>query len=261
MARAGLNGAAASEARPPVQWDAKKNVKWVTPIPGEGSSTPVAWEDQLFVLSAQATDRKSDKPADSDPDDKTTPPDVYYKFIVTSVDRQTGNVRWQQVATEQVPHEGKHQTHTYAAGSPVTDGKHLYASFSSRGIFAYTLDGQWRWQVDLGDMQTRFGWGEAVTPRLLTTNDCQLGSRERLVHHSAGHCYGQTVVARRATGEVTSWNTPLIVKDGTRTLVVVNGTHRVKAYDAATGQEVWACGGQTVNAIPSPVQFKDTVIA
>ncbi len=161
-----FNGAAASEARPPVQWDAKKNVKWVTPIPGEGSSTPVAWEDQLFVLSAQATDRKSDKPADSDPDDKTTPPDVYYKFIVTSVDRQTGNVRWQQVATEQVPHEGKHQTHTYAAGSPVTDGKHLYASFSSRGIFAYTLDGQLRWQVDLGDMQTRFGWGEAVTPAI-----------------------------------------------------------------------------------------------
>ncbi len=68
-------------------------------------------------------------------------------------------------------------------------------------------------------------------------------------------------MARRATRRSHFWNTPLIVKDGTRTLVVVNGTHRVKAYDASTGQEVWACGGQTVNAIPSPVQFKDTVIA
>ncbi len=256
------NGAASPEAKPPVRWDTKTNIKWVAPLPGEGSATPVVWDDQLFVLSAQATERKSDKPADTDPEDKTTPPDVYYKFIVTSLDRQTGNVRWQHLATEQVPHEGKHQTHTYAAASPVTDGKLLFASFSSRGIFAYSLDGQLRWQVDLGDMQTRFGWGEAVTPviaddKLIVNWDQEKGSFITALEASSGKPLWRV----ERPEEATSWNTPLVVKDGTRTLVVVNGTHRVKAYDAANGQEVWACGGQTVNAIPSPLQYKDTIIA
>ncbi|MFO1065482.1 MAG: PQQ-binding-like beta-propeller repeat protein [Pirellulales bacterium] len=257
-----FNGAAASSAHPPVIWDAQTNVKWSSPIPGEGSSTPVVWGDQIFVLSAEATDRKRETPAEADPQDKTTPPDVYYKFIVTSLDRGTGKVRWQHVATEQVPHEGKHQTHTYAAASPVTDGKLLYASFSSRGIFAYTLDGDLRWQVDLGDMQTRFGWGEAVTPaiaddKLIVNWDQEKGSFITALDAATG----QQLWRVERPEEATSWNTPLVVKADGRTLVIVNGTHRVKAYDAADGREVWSCGGQTVNAIPTPLQYKDTAIA
>src|SRR5262249_3033464 len=30
-------------------------------------------------------------------------------------------------------------------------------------------------------------------------------------------------------------------------------TNRVRGYDLATGRVLWECGGQTVNAIPSPV--------
>ena len=43
-------------------------------------------------------------------------------------------------AAEAVPHEGTHPTHSYAAGSPTTDGKRLYVSFGSFGIFTkYSL--------------------------------------------------------------------------------------------------------------------------
>jgi len=38
-----------------------------------------------------------------------------------------------------------------------------------------------------------------------------------------------------------------------QTQVVVSGTHRVRSYDIKDGTVLWACGGQTVNAIPSPV--------
>ncbi len=51
------NGSAPVDAHPPITWDAKTNIKWVAPVPGEGSATPIVWDDQLFVLSAQATDR------------------------------------------------------------------------------------------------------------------------------------------------------------------------------------------------------------
>ena len=64
------------------------------------------------------------------------------------------------LAGEQVPHEGHQPTHSYAAFSPTTDGKHLYVSFGSRGVYCYDLDGQLQWQRDLGQMHTRLGWGE-----------------------------------------------------------------------------------------------------
>ncbi len=257
-----FNGCAAADARPPIQWDAKTNVKWSRPLLGEGSATPIVWGDQIFVLSAQATDRKTPDPPKADASAKTAPPDVFYRYWVTSIDRRSGEVNWQKLAAEQVPHEGKHGTHTYAAGSPTTDGERLYASFGSRGIYCYTLTGDLVWQVDLGDMHTRLGWGEAVTPALagdlLIVNwDQESNSFITALNKRTG----ESVWKVDRPMEATSWNTPLIVQHEGQTLAIVNGTHRVRAYDVKDGKEVWACGGQTVNAIPTPVQFEDTIIA
>jgi outer membrane protein assembly factor BamB len=58
---------------------------------------------------------------------------------------------------------------------------------------------------------------------------------------------------RRQRDEITSWATPLIVEHEGRSQVIVNATGRVRGYDLATGDELWAAGGQTVNVIPSPV--------
>ena len=59
---------------------------------------------------------------------------------------------------------GHHETHSYAAGSPTTDGQYLYASFGSFGTYCYDFDGNLKWSRDLGPLHTRRGWGEAVTP-------------------------------------------------------------------------------------------------
>src|SRR5439155_48106 len=88
----------------------------------------------------------------------------FYRFTVTSYDRWTGAVRWRQVAAERVPHEGHHPTHSYAGGSPVTDGIRLYACFGSFGVYAFDLAGKPLWNRDLGRIASRLGWGEAVSP-------------------------------------------------------------------------------------------------
>lgn len=255
------NGSAATSAAPPISWDANNNVKWVAEIPGKGSATPVVWDNQIFLVSAEETSRKAETPPIKRADSKTEPPGVYYRFLVTSLDRTNGKVLWQKVATEQVPHEGHHPTHTYAAGSPTTDGQLLYASFGSRGLFAYTLQGELVWQKDLGDMNTRFGWGEAVTPALAgETLIVNWDQEEDSFIVALEAKTGEERWRKTRDGEATSWNTPLITTVGEKTLAVVNGSGKARAYDVATGEILWESGGQTINAIPSPVQFEDFVI-
>jgi outer membrane protein assembly factor BamB len=242
---------------PPVTWDAKKNVKWKTPLPGRGSSTPIVWGDNIFLLTAIDTGRAADPAALPKPNSrlekKTKAPMTFHQFVVLCLDRRTGQVRWQRTATEQVPHEGHHPTHSYAAGSPATDGRYLYASFGSFGIYCYDLQGRLQWKRDLGRQETRLGWGEAVTPllhgeTLIVNWDHENGSFITALDARTGE--PRWKVPR---DEPSSWATPLAVEHKGQTQVVVSATNRVRSYDLATGRVLWECGGQTVNAIPSPV--------
>lgn len=36
----------------PTQWSAMKNIAWKTPIPGEGWSSPIVFDDRVFVTTA-----------------------------------------------------------------------------------------------------------------------------------------------------------------------------------------------------------------
>jgi outer membrane protein assembly factor BamB len=248
---------------PPLKWDADTNIKWKTAIPGRGTSTPIVWGDQVFVLTAIDTGRAADAAdlpqVDPKLNKRTTPPKTYHQFVVMSLDRKTGEVRWKKVATEQVPHEGHHPTHCYAAGSPCTDGKFLYVSFGSFGVYCYDLNGELKWKRDLGRLQTRLGWGEANTPAL--AGDVLIVSHDQ----EAGSClYGLDaktgdVKWKTDRDEVTTWNTPLVVEHKGRTQVIVNATKKARGYDAADGKEIWQCGGHTVNCIPSSVA-KDGVV-
>ena len=254
----------APKADPPVKWDAKTNILWKAELPGKGSATPVVWGDRVFVLSAVKTDRvaKASELTKPDPrfETKTSPPTHFYKFLVLCFDRKTGQKLWEKVAAERVPHEGTHETHSYAAGSPTTDGKHLYASFGSFGTYCYDLDGNQKWARDLGPLHTRLGWGEAVTPVL--AGDALVLNYDQEAD-SVLYCLdagsGKTRWAARRD-EKTSWNTPLVAEFGGKTQVIVNGTNRIRSHDLATGEVIWQCGGMTVNAIPSPVRFGDSAI-
>jgi len=255
--RGPLANGTAPNANPPIHWDAKTNVKWKAPIPGRGSATPIVWGDRVFIVTAIETDRvasAADLPkTDPTVERKTTAPKNYYQFVVLCFERSTGKLLWQRLAAEKVPHEGHHPSHSYAAGSPTTDGQRLYVSFGSFGIYCYDLDGNLKWQRDLGRLHTRLAWGEAVTP-VIHGNDLLLNwDQEKdaaLVCLDAGT--GETRW-RAARDEVSSWNTPLVVEHKGTTQVIVNGTNRVRAHDLATGKELWQCGGMSVNAIPSCV--------
>ena len=160
---------------------------------------------------------------------------------------------------EELPHEGGHDTGSYASASPVTDGEHVFAFFGSSGLFCLDLDGNVFWEADLGDMQTKHGHGEGASPVLFG---------ETLVVNWDHEGDSFIVALDKRTGEerwragrdeVTSWATPIVVESGSRAQVVVSGTERIRGYDLATGKVLWSCGGLSHNVVASPV-FEDGVL-
>jgi outer membrane protein assembly factor BamB len=253
-----VNGTA-PRGKPPLRWDATTNVAWKLPLPGRGSSTPIVWGDLVFVTTAVDTKRKADATDLPRPDPrfagkkKTHAPDTYHRFSVLAVDRKTGAVRWQRTCAERVPHEGHHDSHSYAAGSPTTDGKRLYVSFGSFGLYCFDLAGKPLWQRDLGRMETRLGWGEAVTPavhgnRLFVTWDHEGASALFALEADTGKTAWKV-----DRDEVTTWATPLVVEHRGKVQVIVPATKKVRSYDGRDGKVVWQTKGLTVNCIPSPV--------
>lgn len=243
----------APHADPPIEWSAEKNVAWKVELPGEGSATPVIWGDRLFLLAAVKTDRLAEAPAEPAEDAKTLPPKEIYQFLVLCLHRATGRELWRQAACEAAPHEGRHATNTYASGSPVTDGRRLYASFGSRGLFCYDLEGRLLWRREFGRLRTRFGWGEGSSPALHDGRLFLVCDQEQNSFLIALDARTGETLWRVDRDEPTSWATPLVVRHGERTQLIVNGTRRVRSYDPETGAVRWSCGGQTVNAIPSPL--------
>jgi outer membrane protein assembly factor BamB len=261
MWRGPLGTGVAPSADPPVQWSESKNVKWKIEIPGRGSSSPVIWGDRIFLLTAI--------PAGVPANEAHKPrgginPRIAHQFKVLAINRADGKVVWERTAREEVPHEASHQDNgTWASSSAVTDGQHVIASFESRGIFCYDMNGTLVWQKDLGDKRMRNEFGEGSTPALHGNTLIVVWD-----HFVPGESF--IVALDKRTGEerwrvkrdeIDTWATPAIVEEGGRTHVIVPGMKRLRSYDLATGAVLWETDGLTMNPIPSPVAGGGMVFA
>lgn len=235
------NGVAPS-ADPPLAWSQEQNIRWKARLPGHGTGCPIVWGDRIFVQTATAA-RPEDRPV----------PGAPVRWVLLCLERGSGRTLWERVVREEVPHEGHHPDHGFASQSPVTDGELVLASFGSRGVYCFDLDGNPRWDRDLGRMRTRNGFGEGSSPALhgnvLVINWDHEG--EDFVV-ALDRRTGQGLW-RRPRNEPTSWSTPHILQHEGTTQVVIAASRRVISYDLATGRELWECGGLTGNVIPTPV--------
>ncbi|MGV3720896.1 MAG: PQQ-binding-like beta-propeller repeat protein [Actinomycetota bacterium] len=249
-------------AQPPVSWSEGKNIRWKVKLPGDGTGTPVVWNDRLYVQTAVPAGRAAAAPPAADGSGRpprTIQPTGPYRFMLLCLDRRTGKTIWQKVAREEVPHEGHHADHGYSSQSAVTDGKHVYAYFGSRGLYAYDLKGNLKWSKNLGRMQTRNGFGEGSTPALHGNTLVVTWDHEGDDFIVALNAATGKELWRQKRDEPTSWATPLIVQHGKQTQVVTAASNRVRSYDLATGKVIWECSGLTGNVIPTPVAANGVV--
>ncbi len=255
--RGPLASGVAPEGNPPTEWSQSKNVRWKVAIPGVGSSTPVIWNDKIFLLTAIETERKD--ATIPDPADQPMRqfgikfPNRYHQFVVLCLDRASGKTLWQKTAAELVPHEGHHPDNDFASATPVTDGRHVWASFGSRGVYCYDLAGNLKWQKDFGDLTTRLSFGEGSSPALHESTLVTTWDHDGQSFIVAQDALTGDVRWREDREEQSAWATPLIIESGDRTQVVTNATTKVRSYDLASGELLWECGGQVDNVTPAPV--------
>ncbi len=241
----GLNTSGIAKGREKLlaQWNLATDVRWKTPLPGRGNSSPVICGNHVLLTAALGEEAGS-------------------QLVVLSLDRRDGGLRWQTVVGK--ARGGTHAKNGFASASCVTDGKQVFASFGSAGLFAFDLaTGQEQWRAELGELEHE--WGGASSPVLW----------EGLVIQLADAATGSSIAAfDKATGErrwrteresYGSWSTPVLV-DATdaagmpRQEFVVNGTGTkengggwVIAYDPAGGRELWRAQGTTEVVCPSAI--------
>ncbi|NNE90235.1 MAG: PQQ-binding-like beta-propeller repeat protein [Verrucomicrobiales bacterium] len=261
--RGPLGTGVAPNADPPVEWDEETNIAWKTELPGLGHSSPIVWEDRIFLTTAIPFGEKLAEPKYSGRPGahNNLPISQKHRFEVLAVDANSGKILWQTPVATKLPHEGGHESGSLASASVVTDGEHVWAFFGSYGLFCLTSEGKLVWEKDLGDQFTKHGHGEGSSPALsgdyLAVNwDHEEQSFVVVFEKKTGD-----EVWRKERDEGTSWTSPIVIEHEGKPQLVVSGTTAVRGYDLETGDVIWHCSGLSDNVVATPVWEQGFVYA
>lgn len=239
----------AGEKNLPVKWSATENVKWKVPLPDVGNSTPVVWGDKVFLT--QATDKGKTR-------------------SLWCLSRKDGTKLWEK-SVRYDKAEPKHETNTYCAASPVTDGERVVVSHGSAGVHCYDFSGKELWHRDLGPCLHI--WGNASSPVLHKgLVILSFGPNETTFLVALNKADGKDVWKVDEAGKPAkeffgSWSTPVIADVNGRAELVMSWPGVVKSYDPATGSLHWSCRGlekgsaQDRLVYTSPLVSKDAIVA
>jgi len=256
-----------TEKNLPTEWSATKNIKWKTPIAGRSHSSPIVWGNKIFVTTAVegpiVPGAKAVKHMIGDkeflhPD--SIGADRKHTFKVICLNATTGKLLWEQTAFEGTPYDNRHRKSSFAASTPATDGKYVYAFFGSEGLYAYDMSGKLAWKADLGKLGT-VGMGTGTSPVLhdnLVVMQCDEENGDASFIVALDKKTGKEIWKTFRKVQV-SWATPILVRTAKRAELITSGTEAIVAYDPATGKELWRHKGVESNAIPSPVANNEVV--
>jgi len=245
----------------PLKWSEDEGVKWKTPIPGAGHSSPVVWGNHIFVTTAVAEDPnvESFRGGVYMGGNRPKPDESEYAYRLICIETHQGNILWSQAVTKQNPKTRRHTKNTYASETPVTDGKYVFTSFGSAGLYCVDFEGNVVWQRDLGLMRRKRGWGTGASPVLF---------RDTVIFNCDSDDDSYIAAFDKATGnpvwrtersEGASWGTPFLFETDGRTIIVTNATRHMRGYDVATGKLLWECAGGSMITVPSPVATQGLV--
>ena len=250
--RGGSSGAVADSPELPETWSATENVAWKTPIPGKGWSSPVVWDDQIFLNTNISAFGDEAPPGGFYSGGESLPiPTDEHRWTVYSIDFNSGKVRWATDVHRGVPQAPRHRKNTYASETPATDGERVYAHFGDLGTYCLDMKGKILWSKRWPPVKTHYGYGTASSPvvhegRLYILNDNNEQSYLLALDKLSGK-----EIWRVERDEPTTWSTPFVWENEQRTEIVTAGRNKVRSYDL-DGKLLWEISGMSALSLPTP---------
>jgi outer membrane protein assembly factor BamB len=227
-----------SEDNASVSWSESEGVRWKSPFPGTGISSPIVWDDRVFLTS-------SDGPKQDD-------------LHIICLSRQDGRMLWHQRLWGTSATRYHATKSSMASPTPVTDGQHVFAFFGTGDVFCLEMSGQLVWHRSLSSEYGRFENRFSATSSPLLYEDTVIVQCD---HH--GDSYVVALDMKTGTNrwkvdrpdDWLSWSSPRVVpvrEDNSHELLLC-GSKKLDALEPRTGEELWTVGGLQNECIPTPV--------
>jgi outer membrane protein assembly factor BamB len=228
----------------PVQWTAA-DVLWKIGLPGHGNSSPIVWDDKIFVQSASLDGKER---------------------LLLCLSLADGKTLWSKSLSGN--RAGTHKKNTLASSTPAADGERVYALFwdgTAISLHAFDFKGNPLWEYNLGSFRSQHGNGASpvVYDGKVFVNNDQDG-RAELVAVDAKT--GTLAWKAKRDPERTCYSTPFLREkaDGGSELVVAS-TGGLTGYDPKTGAVnwnwVWHFTGKRLRTVGSPITTGGLVLA
>lgn len=241
------------------------NVRWKTEIPGLGLSSPVIWDNKIFITSAiSQNDREGFKPGiygDIAPVSDSS----MHEWKVFCINKNTGKLIWEKTAYKGIPKMKRHPKSTHANTSVATDGKYVVAFFGSEGLFCYDMNGKLIWQKNFGILRSVFfavksaEWEFASSPIIykgVLVVQCDVLDNSFV---AAYDLKTGKELWKTQRDEYPGWCTPNIYTNAGKAYVALNGYKNRGGYDFETGKQVWTMSGGGDIQIPTPIVGNDLI--
>jgi hypothetical protein len=241
----------------PYRWSKTEHVLWRLPMPGPGGSTPVIWDDRIFVTSVEGKD------------------------LVLLCISTAGKELWKQKVSSG-NRNVRNDEGNYASPSPSTDGKHVWAFMGTGDLACFDMEGKpvWAFNVEdrYGKLEIQFGMtstpvldGEKLYLQLI--HGSRRGSGQKAVvfavdKHTGKEVWKQTRASDAEDECKHSYASPVLYRDENRAFLLTHGADYIIAHDLDDGRELWRCGGlnpkddyeATLRFVASPVAVPGLIV-
>lgn len=219
--------------RLPMEWSDQANLSWNTPIFGYGQSSPVIFDQRVFVTCVEGARKET--------------------LLLAAFDLSNGKELWTHRAAPAQSIQDSDMI-SKAAPTPIADTAGVYAFFETGNLVALDHRGQLRWERRLTEEFGEFGGRHGIASSLRL---CQSGVMALVAHDGPSYLIcvdpktGKTVWKTDRRKKV-SWTTPAVMQFDGRELALVSGGDRVDAYDTKDGSQLWTLEGFERAFVASP---------
>src|SRR5579864_18959 len=222
----------------PIHWSPTENVAWKTPLPGVGHSSPIVWNDRVFVTACvEPTGER----------------------LLLCIDAKTGKILWQkEVLTAKL--EKKHKLNSYASSTPATDGKNVWVTFFDQPfirVACYDFDGNRKWTITPGRFNSPHGFcSSPILYKNLLIVNCDQDNQEAFIV-ALDKNTGKEIYRIDRPNQTRSYCVPIIVEAAGRKQMVLSGSKCVASYDPDSGKQIWIIQGPTEQFVANMVYTDD----